>query len=173
MPALLVGQLRAAVQAVPDTLLGIRNRSIALMQFALTAGEHEVAYLRLRHIVEVEHGLEVEVRVSKTKPREVKVPFGSRPSTCRCTTAGTRSWTGAWTQRPSATSSPSEAGGPTSPSDTPDTRPAAAPPSPPAAPATTAASSPSRGGWVPDRAVMEGYFEDGDGWEENAMVGVL
>ncbi|UXY17496.1 hypothetical protein N8I84_00975 [Streptomyces cynarae] len=81
-PALLVGQLRAAVQAAPDNLLGIRNRSIGLLHFALTAREHEVAYLRLRDIVEHENGLEVDVRVSKTAPRKVKVPFGSRPSTC-------------------------------------------------------------------------------------------
>lgn len=30
-----------------------------------------------------------------------------------------------------------------------------------------------QGGWVPNSGVMEGYFEDGEGWEENAMIGVL
>ncbi|MFD4972792.1 hypothetical protein [Streptomyces sp. NPDC058424] len=29
------------------------------------------------------------------------------------------------------------------------------------------------GGWVENSAAMEGYFEDGDGWEENAVVKVL
>ncbi|WP_244190160.1 site-specific integrase [Streptomyces hygroscopicus] len=81
-PALLVEHLRACVTAAPDTLLGLRNRSIALLAFALMAREHEVAFLRLRHITEHENGLLVDVRVSKTKPRLAKVPFGSRPSTC-------------------------------------------------------------------------------------------
>ncbi|MFF4828229.1 hypothetical protein ACFY20_35690 [Streptomyces sp. NPDC001312] len=30
-----------------------------------------------------------------------------------------------------------------------------------------------QGGWVDNSAAMEGYFEDGDGWEENALVKVL
>ncbi|REK89619.1 hypothetical protein DY245_14890 [Streptomyces inhibens] len=30
-----------------------------------------------------------------------------------------------------------------------------------------------QGGWVPNSGVMEGYFEDTDRWEENAMIGVL
>ncbi|MFF4828234.1 hypothetical protein ACFY20_35715 [Streptomyces sp. NPDC001312] len=30
-----------------------------------------------------------------------------------------------------------------------------------------------QGGWVENSAAMEGYFEDGDGWEENALVKVL
>lgn len=31
----------------------------------------------------------------------------------------------------------------------------------------------NQGGWVENSAAMEGYFEDGDGWEENALVKVL
>ncbi|MEU3760975.1 hypothetical protein [Streptomyces albogriseolus] len=30
-----------------------------------------------------------------------------------------------------------------------------------------------QGGWVENSAAMEGYFEAGEGWEENAMIGVL
>ncbi|MGX1762277.1 hypothetical protein ACWIG5_36165 [Streptomyces lydicus] len=30
-----------------------------------------------------------------------------------------------------------------------------------------------QGGRVPNSGVMEGYFEDAEGWEENAMIGVL
>lgn len=30
-----------------------------------------------------------------------------------------------------------------------------------------------QGGWVENSAAMEGYFEDGDGREENALVKVL
>ncbi|MEU6328148.1 hypothetical protein ABZ851_12825 [Streptomyces sp. NPDC047049] len=53
--------------------------------------EHEVAYLRLRDIVETEHSLEIGVRVSKTSPRKVKVPFGSCPTTCPV--RARRAWT--------------------------------------------------------------------------------
>ncbi|WP_406473701.1 hypothetical protein [Streptomyces platensis] len=92
-PALLVAHLRAGLEADPTTRLGIRDRSIVLTQYAITGREHEVAYLRLRDIVETEHGLEIDVRVSKISPRKVKVPFGSRPSTCpvRAWRAGTES----------------------------------------------------------------------------------
>jgi hypothetical protein len=30
-----------------------------------------------------------------------------------------------------------------------------------------------QGGWADNSAAMEGYFEDGDGWEDNALIGVL
>ncbi|MFI0156707.1 integrase [Streptomyces lydicus] len=91
-PALLVAHLRAGLDATPDTRLGIRDRAIVLLQFAIAGREHEVAHLRLRDVVEAEHGLEVDVRVSKISPRQVKVPFGSRPSTCPV-----RAWR-AWTE---------------------------------------------------------------------------
>jgi hypothetical protein len=29
------------------------------------------------------------------------------------------------------------------------------------------------GGWADNSAAMEGYFEDGDGWEDNALIGLL
>ncbi|MEV5176857.1 hypothetical protein AB0L10_38595 [Streptomyces flaveolus] len=80
--ALLAEHLRASVIAAPDNRLGIRDRSIGLTAFAIVGREHEVAFLRVRDVVETEHGMEVDVRVSKIKPRKVKVPFGSRPSSC-------------------------------------------------------------------------------------------
>ncbi|MFI5526674.1 hypothetical protein [Streptomyces platensis] len=52
-----------------------------------------MAHPRLRDVVEVEHGLEVDVRVSTISPRRVKVPFGFRPSTCPVRVW--RAWTGA------------------------------------------------------------------------------
>ena len=195
-PALLVPQLRAAVQAAPENRLGIRNRAIVLLHFALTAREHEVAYLRLRHIKEVEHGLEVDIRVSKIAPRKVRVPFGSRPSTCPV-----RAWR-TW----------KDAAGLTDPDDfafkplhnrwhTP--LPGGLDPETIGNITTELAvraelaerytgHSPRRGGaeesrragndrkviakqggWVENSAAMEGYFEAGEGWEENAMIGVL
>ncbi|MFB6963070.1 recombinase family protein [Streptomyces sp. NPDC056309] len=71
-----------ALVAAPENRLGIRDRSIGLTAFAIAGREHEVAFLRLRDFVGTEHGMEVDVRVSKIKPRKVKVPFGSRPSSC-------------------------------------------------------------------------------------------
>lgn len=91
-PALLVAHLRADLDATPDTRLGIRDRAIVLLQFAIAGREHAVAHLRLRDVVEAVHSLQVDVRVSKTSPRQVKVPFGSRPSTCPV-----RAWR-AWTE---------------------------------------------------------------------------
>ncbi|MER0484652.1 hypothetical protein ABR737_41090 [Streptomyces sp. Edi2] len=65
-PALLVAHLRAGLDATPDTRLGIRDRAIVLVQYAIIGREQEVAHLRLRDLVETEHGLEIDVRVSKT-----------------------------------------------------------------------------------------------------------
>ena len=195
-PALLIEHLRAVVLAVPDSLLGIRDRSIGLLQFAITGREHEVAYLRLRHMVEVEEGLEVDVRVSKTNPRKVKVPRGTRPSTCPV--RAWRAWRdaaglsdpddfaykplhnrwhtvmdggldpetigdvitrlGKWAElsfRPTGHSP--RRGGATSSKRAGNDRSAIA----------------KQGGWTPNSRVMETYFEEGDGWEDNAMIGVL
>ncbi|MFE4623561.1 site-specific integrase [Streptomyces mirabilis] len=68
--------------AAPANRLGIRDRSIGLTHCAVAGREHEVAYLRVRDFNETEHGMEVDICVSKIAPREVKVPFGSRPSSC-------------------------------------------------------------------------------------------
>ncbi|MFI0220346.1 hypothetical protein [Streptomyces lydicus] len=46
----------AGLDATPDTWLGIRDRAIVLLQFAIAGREHEVAHLRLRDVVEAEHG---------------------------------------------------------------------------------------------------------------------
>lgn len=195
-PALLIEHLRTVVLTVPDSLLGIRDRSIGLTQFAITGREHEIAFLRLRHIVEVEEGLDIDVRVSKTNPRKVKVPRGTRPSTCPV--RAWRAWKdaaglddpddfaykplhnrwhtvlpggldpetigdvitrlGKWAElgfRPTGHSP--RRGGATSSKRAGNDRAAIA----------------KQGGWVPNSKVMEGYFEEGDGWEDNAMIGVL
>lgn len=81
-PALLVSHLRRVVGAAPDNMMGVRDRALVLLHFAVAGREHELAALRVRDIVETENGLVVDIRVSKTTPRTVKVPFGSRPSTC-------------------------------------------------------------------------------------------
>ncbi|MFJ9855258.1 tyrosine-type recombinase/integrase [Streptomyces sp. NPDC101150] len=195
-PALLVAHLRAGLAAAPDTRLSIRDRAIVLLQFAIMGREHEVAHLRLRDITETEHGLQVDVRVSKVSPREVKVPFGSRPSTCPV-----RAWR-AWTEAAGLDDPDGYAFRALHPRWHTVTNRGLSPEAIGAVAtrlgekaelavrhtghsARRGAAEESRragndrkviakqGGWVPNSGVMEGYFEDADGWEENAMIGVL
>ncbi|GAA3815420.1 site-specific integrase [Streptomyces chiangmaiensis] len=195
-PALLVEHLRKAVQAAPDNRLGIRDRSIALTQFAIAGREHEVAFLRLRDFREHENGLLVDVRVSKVKPRKVKVKFGTCPSTCPV-----RAWR-AWKDAAGLTDSDDFAYKPLHPrwhtvmegGLEPETighvvtrlgaqaelkfRPTGHSPRRGAATSSKRAGNDRKeiarqGGWADNSAVMETCFEEVDGWEENAMNGVL
>lgn len=79
---LLLEDLRKACAACPDTLAGLRDRALLLLAFSIAGRRSEVAGLRARDIVEDAGGLVVTVRVSKTKEREVAVPYGSNPATC-------------------------------------------------------------------------------------------
>ncbi|MEV5479980.1 MULTISPECIES: hypothetical protein [Streptomyces] len=155
-----------------------------------------MAHLRLRDVVEAKHGLQVDVRVSKISPRQVKVPFSSGPSTCPV-----RAWR-AWTEAAGLTDPDGYAFralhprwhtvtdrglSPEAIGDVATRLSARA-----ELPVRHTGHSPRRGaaeescrvgndrktsakqgGWVPNSGVMEGYFEDADGWEENAMIGVL
>lgn len=80
--ALLLPDLRRISAACPDSLGGIRDRALLLLGFAVAGRRSEVAGLTLRDITDDPNGLVVEVRVSKTKPRVVAVPYGSNPLTC-------------------------------------------------------------------------------------------
>ncbi|KUF17469.1 integrase [Streptomyces silvensis] len=199
-PALLVDHLRQVAGAVPDSLLGLRDKAIGTMAFAAMAREHEIAFLRLGGVTAHEHGLLVDLRVSKVKPRVAKVPRGTRPSTCpvRAWHAWTKAagldgpdadpdsfafrrlhprWhtvlapgltpetigdvitrLGAWAEldfRPTGHSA--RRGGATSAKRAGADRKAIA----------------AQGGWTDNSTAMEGYFEEVDGWEDNAMNGVL
>lgn len=79
---LLLDDLRKAWAACPDSLAGLRDRALLLIAFSIAGRRSEVAGLRARDIVEDSNGLVVTVRVSKTKEREVAVPYGSNPATC-------------------------------------------------------------------------------------------
>jgi integrase len=81
-PALLLKPLRAIVDACPDTLRGMQEKAIILVAFSIAARSHELSGLTLRSMQEVEEGLRVDVRVSKTHPRVVPVPYGLRLATC-------------------------------------------------------------------------------------------
>lgn len=83
-PALLVRHMERIVPTLPDNLQGIRDLSIMTMHFAIAGREHEVAWLRERHIAEdpEDRGLITDVRISKNFPRVVQVPYGSRSHLC-------------------------------------------------------------------------------------------
>ncbi len=79
---MLLPDLRKISAACPDSLAGVRDRALVLLAFAIAARRSEIAGLMVRDIQEDPNGLVVDVRVSKTKPRTVAVPFGSNPKTC-------------------------------------------------------------------------------------------
>ncbi|MFD3504867.1 integrase [Streptomyces sp. NPDC058678] len=89
-PPLLVDHLIRISAACPDNLMGIRDRALVLMHFAVAGREHELAANRVRDYTDTPGGIQADMRVSKIRPRVVPVPYGSRPSICPV-----RAWT-AW-----------------------------------------------------------------------------
>lgn len=80
--ALTLVDLRALSAACPDTLAGTRDRALALLDFAVASRRSEIAGLLVLDVAEDPNGLLVDVRVSKTSPRTVAVPYSSNPATC-------------------------------------------------------------------------------------------
>ncbi|MEU3835564.1 integrase [Streptomyces microflavus] len=194
--ALLVEHLRQVVAAVPDNLRGIRDRSMILTHFAIAGREHEIALLRVRDFAEHENGLLLDVRVSKVKPRKVKIKYGTRPSTCPV-----RAWR-AWKEAAGLTDPNGFAyrplhprwntvmdGGldPESIGDVVtrlgeqaglDFRATGHSPRRGAATSSKRAKNDRKeiaaiGGWADNSVAMESYFEADEGWEEHAMNNVL
>ncbi|HEY9374814.1 tyrosine-type recombinase/integrase [Streptomyces sp.] len=83
-PAMRIDALRQIVEKCSDDIFGVRDRAMLLLGFAIAARRAELAGLRLRNIVEDPdgNGLLVDVRVSKTDPRVVPVPYGKHSATC-------------------------------------------------------------------------------------------
>lgn len=81
-PALLIPHIQAISAALPDNNFGLRSRAVVTLQFAVAGREHEIAALRQRDVLVNEHGLLVTVRVSKTSAREVPVLYGQHLATC-------------------------------------------------------------------------------------------
>lgn len=79
---LVLDDLRTMSAACPDTVAGLRDRALILIAFAIAGRRAEVAGLMAADITENPKGLVVDVRVSKTRPRTVAVPYGSNPLTC-------------------------------------------------------------------------------------------
>jgi site-specific recombinase XerD len=81
-PPMLVEHLARISAACPESLMGIRDRAIVLLHFAVAGREHELALTRVRDYAADPGGLQADLRVSKVRPRIVPVPYGSRPALC-------------------------------------------------------------------------------------------
>jgi site-specific recombinase XerD len=86
-PPAAVEQLRMMVRACPtDTAAGLRDRALLVLGFALMARRSELVALTLDDVREVDEGLVVTIRKSKTdrdaRGAEVAIPYGTRPDTC-------------------------------------------------------------------------------------------
>ncbi|WP_084780155.1 tyrosine-type recombinase/integrase [Planobispora rosea] len=75
--------MRRICEACPPHLLGVRDRAMFLLGFAIGARRSELSALNIGDVTEVERGLEIHVRWSKTgTERFPKVPYGQHLSTC-------------------------------------------------------------------------------------------
>ncbi|GGS98644.1 integrase [Planobispora rosea] len=82
-PAFTVAEMRRICEACPPRLLGVRDRAMFLLGFAIGARRSELSALDIGDVTEVERGLEIHVRWSKTgTERFPKVPYGQHLSTC-------------------------------------------------------------------------------------------
>ncbi|MBM0279674.1 tyrosine-type recombinase/integrase [Micromonospora tarensis] len=86
-PALTLTALQAMVATLdPDTLVGVRDRAVIVLGFAMGARRSEIAALNLTDLEPHAEGLQVTVRLSKTdkegRGRIVAVPYGSNVATC-------------------------------------------------------------------------------------------
>ncbi|MGW1613054.1 tyrosine-type recombinase/integrase [Streptomyces sp. NPDC002285] len=94
-PAVVLDVLRAMVDALDiETITGVRDRALIVLGFAMMGRRSELAALRASDLVFTDDGLTVLVRSSKTDQdavgAEVKIPYGSHPSTCPVRTL--RAW---------------------------------------------------------------------------------
>lgn len=84
--ALLTEDIRRMVNALPDGLLGERDRCLLLLGFSTALRRSELVALDVEDVEETTDGLIVTVRRSKTDQegagRQVGVPYGSDPRTC-------------------------------------------------------------------------------------------
>ncbi|MFE9387073.1 tyrosine-type recombinase/integrase [Streptomyces sp. NPDC007025] len=184
------------MHAAPDTRLGIRDCAIASVHFGITGREHEVAALRQRHITDHPQGLVVDVRVSKVKPRLVVLKYGSRLSTCPVRNLKAWREIRGWDDPDDFLFKPlhprwhTVLDGGLSPEAIGDVitrlgaraklpyRPTGHSPRREAATSSHRAGNDRKviakqGGWSDNSTALESYFEIDDGWENNAMNGVL
>jgi integrase len=80
-------ELKAMLAAIPDSLVGCRDRALLLLGFAAALRRSELVGLNVEDLKFMpEQGLIVLVRKSKTDQegwgREITVPYGRHPETC-------------------------------------------------------------------------------------------
>ena len=82
----LVPDLQAMVTALPDNLLGLRDRALLLIGFSGAFRRSELVGLDWEHLAETVDGLVITIRRSKTDPeaegRKIAIPRGREESTC-------------------------------------------------------------------------------------------
>jgi integrase len=82
----LVTELKAMLGALPEGLLGTRDRALLLVGFAGAFRRSELVSIDVADLAFIEDGLEVTLRRSKTDQeglgRRIGIPFGSSPATC-------------------------------------------------------------------------------------------
>lgn len=82
----LTPHLRAMLDALPDSLVGVRDRALLLLGFAGAMRRSELVGLDVADLAHTDDGLVVLVRKSKTDPtgvgRKIGIPFGTCPETC-------------------------------------------------------------------------------------------
>ncbi len=78
--------VRVMVAALPESLLGTRDRALLLLGFAGAFRRSELVSLDVGDVQETREGLVATLRRSKTdqegEGRRVGIPYGSNPSTC-------------------------------------------------------------------------------------------
>lgn len=83
---ILTNDIRAMVDALPDSLLGLRDRAILLLGFAGAFRRSELAYIHAEHIEYTAEGVRVYLPRSKTdqegQGRYVGIKRGTDPRTC-------------------------------------------------------------------------------------------
>jgi site-specific recombinase XerD len=84
--ALFTDDLRTMVEALPQGMIGIRDRALLLVGFAGAFRRSELAALRVEDVEATKEGLLIRIGRSKTdqegKGREAAIPYGSTPDTC-------------------------------------------------------------------------------------------
>jgi integrase len=82
----LVSDLKAMLKALPDALVGLRDRALLLVGFSGAFRRSELIALDVADLSFTDDGLEITLRRSKTdqesEGRKVGIPFGSTPETC-------------------------------------------------------------------------------------------
>jgi site-specific recombinase XerD len=83
---IVTAEMRRLLGFVPDSAAGLRDRALLLLGFAGGMRRSELVALDVDDLVEVEDGLRVTIRRSKTDVvpagREVGIPRGQHPETC-------------------------------------------------------------------------------------------